>query len=68
MESFTLQSVRQDQDLVTIRQIIEKRDERRYLFVLFPNPNKSLNDFHSGIIVDNETENRFYMKYNINLL
>lgn len=68
MESFTLLSDHQDLDSATIRQIIERHDERRYQFVLFPNLNKSLDDFHLGIIIDNETENRFSIEYKIDLL
>lgn len=68
MESFRLPSVHQALDLATIRQIIERRDERRYQFVLFPNLNKSLDNFHLGIIKDNKTNAQFYVEYKINLL
>ena len=68
MESLTLLSVHQDLDSAIIRQIIERYDERRYQFVLFPNLNKNLDDFHLGIIDDMETGNRFYVEYEIDLL
>lgn len=51
-----------------IKQIIENRNERRFQFVLFPNINKNLDDFHLGIIDDMETGNRFYVEYEIDLL
>lgn len=66
MDSFGLPSYRQS--LAEIRQIIERRDERRYQFVLFPNIDKSIDAFHQGIIVDKETRNRFYVEYEIDLL
>ena len=66
MDSFRLPSYRQS--LAEIRQIIERRDERRYQFVFFPNINKSIDAFHQGIIVDKETRNRFYVEYEIDLL
>lgn len=68
MDSFRLPSNHQDQDLAAIRQIIENRNGRRFQFVLFPNINKEIDDFHQGIIVDNETGNRFYVEYEIDLL
>ena len=68
MDSFRLPSNHQDQDLAAIRQIIENRNGRRFQFALFPNINKEIDDFHQGIIVDNETGNRFYVEYEIDLL
>ena len=67
-DSFRLPPHCQNQNLEEIRQIIEGYDERRFQFVLFPNINKSIDDFHLGIIVDNETGNRFYVEYEIDLL
>lgn len=63
-----LPSTHQDQDLVVIRQIIERYDERRYQFALFLNLNKNLDDFHLGVITDNITRHRFYVEYKINIL
>lgn len=68
MDSFRLPSNHQNQDLAAIRQIIENRNGRRFQFALFPNINKEIDDFHQGIIVDNETGNRFYVEYEIDLL
>ena len=67
-ESLRLPSNHQDQDLAVIRQIIERRNKRRFQFVLSPNINKEIDDFHFGIIVNKETRNRFYVEYEINLL
>lgn len=68
MDSFRLPSHRQNQKLAEIKQIIENSNERRFQFVLFPNINKSIDDFHSGKIKDNETNTLFNVKYNIDLL
>lgn len=68
MDSFRLPSNHQDQDLAAIRQIIARHDERRYQFRLFPNYNKNLDDFHVGIIVDNENGDRIYVEYKIDLV
>lgn len=66
--SFRLPLNCQNQNLEEIRRMIESRNEQRFRFVLFPNINKEIDDFHQGIIVDNETENRFYVEYEIDLL
>lgn len=68
MESLRLPFNHQNQDLAEIRKIIEDRDEQRYQFVLFSNINKSLDDFHLGIVKDNVTNTHFYVEYNIDLL
>lgn len=67
-KSLKLPSRYQNQNLTAIRQIIGNRDEHRFQFLLFPNLNKSLDNFHLGIIVERETRNRFYVEYNIDLL
>ena len=67
-DSFRLLPNQQNLNLEEIKQIIENNDEQRFRFLLFPNINKNLDDFHLGIIDDKETGNRFKVEYNIDLL